>query len=146
MSIELWLKNSWIEPHRTTAVEVRNWLKTADRCLTDANVKGLSKDSAFNLGYQSMLLFAIVAMATHGYRFRQNISHHYMAIESLEFTLGMNKDDIALIQRFRNKRNKGFYEASAVITESDFSSMMRWTVVIHELLLKHLKTDHSDLL
>lgn len=89
MSLKSWLEWGWVTRHSTGAREIRDLLRIADRDIEDSQ-KGLSSDWQMNIAYNAVLALATAALAAEGYRVARE-SHHYRAIESLEYTIGLDR-------------------------------------------------------
>ena len=55
MSLQDWLKNSWLVEHKTSQQEIVDLLGVADRDLTDCKSDGLSADWQMNIAYNAAL-------------------------------------------------------------------------------------------
>ena len=68
MSLKNWFENRWLAEHETSAEEVADLLKIADRDLAAAKVPGLDPDWQMAISYNAALQLATVALAAKGYR------------------------------------------------------------------------------
>lgn len=82
-----WSQRGWIEAHKTSREEIGNLLRIAERDLAQSDTTGLSPDWQLNIAYNAALQCATAALAASGFRPRD----HYYAIESLRFTLGLDR-------------------------------------------------------
>ena len=104
MSLQDWHKAGWLVEHQTSPREVADLLGVADRDLRDCQVPGLSADWRLNIAYNAALGVATVALAAAGYRAARD-AHHYRAIQSLGYTIGVGTNPIAQFEQFRKKRS-----------------------------------------
>src|SRR5437762_13530536 len=109
MSLSDWLKAGWLTEHRSSAREIGDLVRVADRDLADCQVSGLSADWRLNFAYNAALQSATAALAAAGYRAGRD-AHHYRAIQSLALTVGIDRTLVGQLEQFRKKRNIGRYE------------------------------------
>jgi hypothetical protein len=82
MSFEDWVKNGWLEVHKSSKEEIANLLGIVERDLKDSKAKDVSNDWRFAIAYNAALQAATAALAAAGYRATRD-SHHYRVIQSL---------------------------------------------------------------
>ena len=135
MTLEVWLRNSWLIKHETSSQEIADLLGVADRDLADCQSPNLSPDWRLNIAYNAALQLATAALAAAGYRPSRE-SHHYRVIQSLALTIGADSDLIETFDQFRKKRNIGGYERAGLVTDQE----------AHELfeLAKQLRADVEE--
>ena len=109
MSLSDWLRCAWLIEHESSPEEIADLLGIIDRDLKDCRSPGLSADWKMAIAYNAALHVTIVGLAAEGYRVARE-SHHFRAIQSLEFTLRCNSKLIARLDAFRKKRNISDYE------------------------------------
>src|SRR5580700_11834153 len=105
------LNHLWVQwPMRASSAK-RSSAATAARCSgcfsdtpTSNSICGKSCASAAANAYNGAPHVAIVGLAAEGYRVARE-SHHFRAVQSLEFTLGCDSKLIARVDAFRKKRN-----------------------------------------
>ena len=88
MSLDLWLRNGWLQQDEATVAEIQQLLQVVDRDLADAQVVGLSADGRFQHAYDAALQLCMLALRATGYRVRKGQGHHKHGIDSLRYTLG----------------------------------------------------------
>jgi hypothetical protein len=88
MSLEEWLRNSWVQRFDPTLPEIQQLLRVVDRELSDARAKGISTDGKFAHAYTAALQLCMVPLRASGYKVPKGGSHHKRAIDSLRYTLG----------------------------------------------------------
>ena len=91
MSLNDWLKNGWLKPHKPRRQEVVDLLALADRDLKDSKVSGLGNDWRFNIAYNAALQAGTAALIVSGYSVPKGESHHFRVIASLEFTIELDR-------------------------------------------------------
>lgn len=140
-----WLRNDWLQKHRTSREEIQGLLGVVDRSLKDAQAPGLSSDGRFGFAYNAALQCAVAALAAEGYRPPRQ-SKHLRAIQSLEFTLGESRENVRLLDAARKKRNIAAYERSGSISDAEVEEMLVFARKLHSRLVKWLQEKHDELL
>jgi hypothetical protein len=118
MTLQNWLRNSWLVQHTATAEEIANLLAISDRDLAASPVKELPADWRFTIAYNAALQAATAALAAAGYRASRD-NHHYRVIQSLEFTTAPGRKFIDTLDSFRKKRNISSYDLSGAISDKE---------------------------
>ena len=134
MSLQDWLKNSWLVEHKSSPQEIADILGVADRDLEDCKSEGLSADWRMNIAYNAALQAATAALAAAGYRPARD-SHHYRVIQSLAHTIGADTKLIAQFDQFRKKRNIGGYERAGLVSDAEADEM----IVLAQRLRKEIE-------
>ena len=123
MSLPEWARNGWLTKHKTSAQEIAALLGLSDRDLKSCQAVGLSADWQLGIAYNAALQAANAALAASGYRASRE-AHHYRVIQSLAFTVGVNKDTIAYLDQFRKKRNISDYERAGTVSDQEAKEMI----------------------
>ncbi|MFA6413814.1 MAG: hypothetical protein WCW53_14075 [Syntrophales bacterium] len=132
MTLQNWLLNGWLTPHKTSPEEIADLLSIVSRDLSDCQLSGLSPDWRLNIAYNAALQAATVALAASGYRAARE-THHFRLIQSLAHTIGAQAILIAQFDQFRKKRNIGGYERAGVASHQEAQEMF--------LLAKKIRSD-----
>lgn len=146
MSLEQWHKNGWLKRHQPSSVETHELLAVVDRDLRDCQTRGLSEDWRFGIAYNAALQLARIVLHAAGFDTLKGDSHHFRAIDSLQFTIGAESMLIDQFQVFRKKRVAGVYETAGMISDADASGMLRLAQDLLERVMEYLMAEHSDLL
>jgi hypothetical protein len=125
MSLQNWLNNNWLKPHKTSPQEIKALLALADRDLIDCQVSVLSPEWQLNIAYNAALQAATAALAASGYRAARE-SHHFRVIQSLALTIEATVSLITQFDWFRKKRNIGGYERTGTISDQEAKEMFFW--------------------
>lgn len=80
MSFEDWVKNSWLEVHKSSKEEIGNLLGIVERDLRDSKAKDVSNDWRFAIAYNAAPQAATAALTEAGYRATRE-SNHYRVIQ-----------------------------------------------------------------
>lgn len=146
MSLNEWYKNGWLRPHQSSASQTMELLAVADRDLQDCLSEGLSEDWQFGIAYNAALQLARVALHAAGYDTQKGDSHHFRAIDSLRFTVGLDGDTIDQFQTFRKKRSTGVYESIGRISQTDAGQMLDLARTLRQRVECFLTEQHPELL
>ncbi len=145
VSLSDWLKSAWLIEHETSPEEITDLLSIIERDLNDCRSPGLSSDWKMAIAYNAALHVAIVGLAAEGYRVARE-SHHFRAIQSLEFTLGCNSKLIARVDAFRKKRNISDYERAGSVSDREVEEINTLATELHSQLLDWLRNSHPELI
>jgi hypothetical protein len=140
-----WARNGWLLPHRTSPREIADLLAIVDRDLADSRASGLSADWRLNIAYNAALQAATAAVAASGYRASRD-QHHYRVIQSLELTIGADREVVNRLDAFRKKRNVGGYERAGAASEGEAREMRDLAQSIAHDVRAWLTGTHPDLL
>jgi hypothetical protein len=123
MSLPDWVKNGWLESHKSSREEIQNLLGIVERDLKDCRAQGVSSDWRFAIAYNAALQAATAALAAAGYRASRD-SHHYRVIQSLELTVAKDARFIRSFDAFRKKRNVSNYDIGGGISDGEVQEMI----------------------
>jgi len=115
VSLPDWERKGWVEKHKTSPQEIEELFHIADRDLKDCQARDLSDDWQLNIAYNAALQSAKAALAAAGYRTSRE-AQHFRIIQSLAFTLRLEKSLIDKLDKFRKKRNISDYERAGLVS------------------------------
>ncbi len=145
MSLQDWLDENKISPHKTTSKEIQNLFKVIDRDIADAGVAGVSADRRFATAYNAALQLATVALLASGYRVTASKGHHFVTISSLQFTMGKTAVPRAnYLNVCRQTRNKTDYDRAGVTEEQEVEELLAEVVQFRTDVLTWLKQHHTQ--
>ena len=144
MSFEDWVKNGWLEVHKSSKEEIANLLGIVERDLKDSKAKGVSNDWRFAIAYNAALQASTAALAAAGYRATRE-SHHYRVIQSLSLTLGKDAAFIRSFDAFRKKRNVSNYDIGGGVSDRELQEMATIAQTLHAEVEQWIRTNHSAL-
>jgi len=130
MSFEDWVKNGWLEVHKSSKEEIANLLGIVERDLKDSKAKDVSNDWRFAIAYNAALQASTAALAAAGYRATRE-SHHYRVIQSLSLTLGKDAAFIRSFDAFRKKRNVSNYDIGGGVSDRELQEMTAIAQTLH---------------
>ena len=134
-----------LEAHDTSPEQVRRMLESAERNIGDARQPSISPETRLDAAYRAITQLCMVALWANGFRpVRSKPGHHQTMIQSLVHTVGLDPDEMFLLDTFRVKRNAIDYAAD----DADNASVEECTNAAARLLshmLDWLCRNRSDL-
>lgn len=144
MSLQDWVKNGWLRPHKITRQEVVDLLGVVDRDLKDSQ-RDLSPDWKFGIAYNAALQLCTILLNASGYR-PDKLQAHYRTLQSLPMIFGSDrKDDADYLDTCRKTRNTAEYDAAGVTSEADAKELIEFAQRLREDVVAWLKINHPDL-
>jgi hypothetical protein len=122
MTLENWVKNSWLEKRESDAEEIDRLLALADGRLEDyrkAVAGKLFPDVQLGLAYDAIRTCATATLRAAGYRVVRGGNEHYRTIQALEFSIDPHKKLIPTLDKLRKKRNVGWYDDFGLVSEGE---------------------------
>ena len=90
-------------------------LASADRFLHDARQESVSLETRLDAAYRAITQYGMLALWANGYRTsKSSPGHHQTLIQSLVHSIGLDSDQMALLDTFRVKRNAIDYSGEDV--------------------------------
>lgn len=145
MSLESYLHNRWIRRHDSSSREIENLFALADRDIEQSQTPGLGPEWRFDIAYNSALQSATAALAAAGFR-AERVNKHLRVIESLEFTVGLDKTTVRVLDRFRRKRHVAVYERVGAISDREATEMIEMAREIRRRVEIWIRTEYPELL
>ncbi len=105
MSLENLLKIGQLERHETDAIQVGRLLDSANRCLADARQESITAETRLEAGYRAIMQLSMASLWANGFRPTSSSGHHMTMIQSLGHSVGLDSDQVRLLDTFRVKRN-----------------------------------------
>lgn len=105
MSLKNLLKIGQLERHETDAVQIRRLLDSSTRCLADARQESITAETRLEAGYRAIMQLSMLALWANGFRPTTTAGHHMTMIQSLVHSVGLDSDQVRLLDAFRVKRN-----------------------------------------
>lgn len=139
MSLENLLKIGQLERHETDAVQVGRLLDSANRCLADARQESITAETRLEAGYRAIMQLSMVALWANGFRPTSSSGHHVTMIQSLGHSVGLDSDQVRLLDTFRVKRNTINYTGE----DMDIASVEA-CIAAGENLMRHIRDWLAD--
>ena len=146
MSLQQWLKNAWLRPHRPSAEEVAALLEVIERDLVTSSDARLNADWRFAIAYNAALQSAALALKASGYDTPKGSNSHERTIDSLAFTIEADKRLIETLQAYRSKRGGGVYEKVGIASDAEIEELVALAVGLRDDVLTWLKEHHPGFL
>jgi hypothetical protein len=104
----------------------------------------LSDDGRLEHAFAACLAAARTALAASGWRLRAS-AHHYLAVESLQYTIGLTEAEVSHLQRLRRMRSRAMYDQVGVASREDSQIALAAAKAVAERLTAWLARQHPDL-
>jgi hypothetical protein len=147
MTLENWVKNSWLEKRASDREEIGRLLNIADERLADyhkAIVAKLSADVQLGLAYDAIRASATAALRAAGYRVVRGGSEHYRTIEALEFSVDPQKKLIPSLEKVRKKRNISSYDDFGSISQGEADHCGAMALRLRKDVEEWIRKNHAD--
>ena len=131
MSLEKWVKYSWLKAEPTSRDEIKSLLTIVDRDLKDANVAVISEDRRFEAAFSAARTAAIIALRASGYRTSIQVRQHAKTIESLELTINADSKMIQKMRTFSKKRNITSYDSAGSVSKQELELAIKTAAELH---------------
>jgi hypothetical protein len=145
MSLTNWFDAGWLVAHETTSEEIRDLLAVAERELRDCAVPGLSPDTVLGLGYDAAAQLSSAALAAAGYR-GARARRHWLAVQSLAYTIRADAKLIARLDAFRRKRIVAEYERAGSTSEKEAHEMCELAKALRDQVRAWIEKTRPELL
>jgi len=115
MSLQNLLKIGQLEEHQTDAGQVGKLLGASSRCVEDARQTSISPETRLDAAYRAIIQLCMVALWANGFRpSKSKPGHHQTMIQSLVHSVGLDRDQMLLLNTFRVKRHAIDYTGEEV--------------------------------
>jgi hypothetical protein len=145
MSLREWQKKGWLTEHVTSPIEVSALLGVIERDISDSQVSDVSPDWRMNIAYNAALQAATIALYACGFRASRE-AHHYRVIQSLKFTIKIDREIIGQLDQFRKKRNISDYELSGQVSDSEAKEMLELAIFLRDSVIDWLGNHQPELI
>jgi hypothetical protein len=144
MSLQNWLKNAWLKPHKTSKQEIENLFNIVKRDLEDAQRPDVSADWRFGIAYNAALKLCTILIYAEGYK-PENTYAHYRTIQSLPLILGKERSgDAAYLEACRVKRNIVEYDYVGSTSETEAEELILYVKELQIVVLNWIEKNHSS--
>jgi hypothetical protein len=147
MSLEDAAANGHIQPHKTSADEVRSLRALVDRDVADSKVELLSDDRRFATAYNAALQISKLALACAGYRVSKGQSAHFASFEMVAIAIPANEIQ-ELTDYFdvcRRKRNHIDYDGSQIVSRGETEELIKKVQEYRSIIDDWIKATHPNL-
>lgn len=139
--------NGHIQPHKTSADEVRSLRALVDRDVADSKVELLSDDRRFATAYNAALQISKLALACAGYRVSKGQSAHFASFEMVAIAIPANEIQ-ELTDYFdvcRRKRNHIDYDGSQIVSRGETEELIKKVQEYRSIIDDWIKATHPNL-
>jgi len=144
--------HEWIEQHRDDlkieepkASGVADLLAVAAREIGDAE-SVLSDDGRLEHAFAACLAISAAMLAASGYRTRHGaLAHHFLLIESLQYTVGITSAEANELQLYRQKRSRSMYERVGLVSETEARAALDAARRLRKVATVWLTREHPGL-
>src|SRR5262249_2590198 len=147
MTLENWVKNSWLEKLASDGAEIERLFRIADGHLADyqkAVASGISSDTQLTLAYDAIRASATAALRAAGYRVVRGGNEHYRTIEALEFSIDPQRKLIAMLDKLRKKRKFGSYDDFGLISQGEADYCGKMALQVRKDVEDWIRKNHAD--
>ncbi|HQU94276.1 MAG TPA: hypothetical protein PLK77_18405 [Pyrinomonadaceae bacterium] len=147
MSLEDAAANGHIQPHKTSADEVRSLRALVDRDVADSKVELLSDDRRFATAYNAALQISKLALACAGYRVSKGQSAHFASFEMVAIAIPANeiKELTDYFDVCRRKRNHIDYDGSQIVSRGETEELIKKVQEYRSIIDDWIKATHPNL-
>ncbi len=146
MSLEIWSKNGWLRPYRTSRSQIAELFAIVHRDLEDARTERLSTDWQFGIAYNAALKLCTILLYAEGYRPEKNLAH-YRTLQALPLILGTERQgDADYLDACRSKRNTAEYDSAGRIGPEEARELVQFSTELRDAVISWLRVSHSELL
>lgn len=146
MTLENLLAIHKLQRFEASAVGVQRLLAAAERNLADAGIAPLSSENRFDAAYKVIMQCAMIGLWANGYRTSTSQpGHHQTALQVLPKTLGLERDEVILLDALRKQRNLNDYEGDPV-SDSAVAECCRQAALLLAHTRDWLRRNRPDLL
>lgn len=143
MSLQDWVKNGWLRPHKSSPQEIKNLLDIVERDLNDAATKSLSVDWSFGIAYNAALKLCAILLHSSGYRPEKNLAH-FRTLQSLPLVLGAQyNEDADYLDMCRKKRNETEYDFIGGVSKSEADELLAFAKELKGAVIKWLAENNK---
>jgi len=144
--LQSWLENGWIRRREPSLKEITSLLAIARRDLAASRVVALDSDNRFVLAYNAARTLCNLALSAEGYTAAKLPNEHQRQVESIEFTLGPTKKELAsYLTLIRGKRHNLEYERAGLVVERDVTELIAKVDALHTDVVNWLRAAHPKL-
>ena len=108
-------------------------LDSSARCLDDARQESITAETRLEAGYRAIMQLSMLALWANGFRPTTAAGHHMTMIQSLVHSVGLDADQVRVLDTFRIKRNMISYTGG----DMDIASVES-CIAAGEALVQHI--------
>lgn len=125
---------------------IQRLLEAAQRNINDAQIEAVSNENRFDAAYKAIMQMANAALQASGFRtLTSKPGHHQTMIQTLPKTLGLDTDQVIVLDALRKQRNVADYSGD-LVADSAVEECLSHAEQLWTQLNAWLKSEHPDLL
>ena len=117
----------------------------AERDVGQSQTPGLGPEWRFDIAYNAVLQLATAVLAVAGYRAERE-NKHLRTLECLEYTLGVERNQIRFLDICRRKRHTAIYERVGAISDAEADEMVETAKKLREKVTEWISRERPELL
>jgi len=127
------------------ASAIKRLLEAAQRNISDAKITGLSNENKFDMAYKAIMQLSNAALQATGYRtLTSKPGHHQTMIQSLPKTVGINIDQMIILDSLRKQRNVADYSGD-LVTNTTMEECLNQAEALLKEVTSWLNSEHPEL-
>jgi len=146
VSLQSWRSEGLLVAHRTSSREIAELLNMVRQDLSQCRTPGLSPDWSLNIAYSAVLQAASTALAAAGYRAPAGEGHHYVVLQSLAHTVGVDPSTVRKLDALRKKRHIATYTRAGTVSDREARDALALIGQVCADVETWLKKNHPELL
>ncbi|WP_250658695.1 HEPN domain-containing protein [Alkalimarinus coralli] len=124
---------------------INRLLEAAQRNIADARIDGLSNENKFDMAYKAIMQLANLSLQASGFRtLTSKPGHHQTMIQSLPKTVGIDIDQMIVLDSLRKQRNVADYSGD-LVTDSTMDECLAQAESLYDTVSNWLETSHPEL-
>lgn len=144
MSLDSYLRNSWIRRHETSSREISDLLAIADRDIRQSQTPGLGPEWRFDIAYNAVLQLGRAALAAAGFQ-AERANKHMCVLECLGFSIGVGRERVAFFDTCRRKRHAAVYERVGAVSDAEADELISEAKALRVEVETWLRKEHPEL-
>lgn len=145
-ALENLVKVGQLVEHDADAAQVSRMLEAIRQNIADGRSGTVSAETRFEAAYRAIMQCSLVALWANGFRpSRSTPGHHMTLIQSLPASIGLDVDQMRLLDTFRVKRNVIDYSGEVIDRES-LAACIGAAADLSKRLRDWLAVNRSDLI
>jgi len=146
MSLNDMVRLGELERLPLTVEEIPALLTTINRRIEDAANPTNHPETRLEQAYTAILNCALAALRAEGARPARGPRQHVHALESLRFTMGVEKERLAYYHTLRSLRHRGLYEGFTDVSQSQAEEAVTEARWLQDRLKAWLADCHPELM
>jgi len=128
------------------AMTIKRLLSATSRNIKDAQIEALSNENSFDTAYKAIMQLANAALQANGFRtLTSKPGHHQTMIQSLVKTIGLDRDEVIVLDALRRQRNIADYSGD-LVTDASVNECITYAKKLSTEVRQWLTATYPDLL